>query len=124
MIILDDQHWLGVSLKKHTGNSPSVISINLLKNTSCYTFCYRLWWNNKTYSFLDPRTLPEIQESIRLAIEGNITLFSLAFGNDANYGFLDTLSKQNNGIVRRIYEDSDAPLQLKVANWVNVVSAK
>ncbi len=76
------------------------------------------------YTFLDPRTLPEIQESIRHTIDGNITLFSLAFGNDANYGFLDTLSKQNNGIVRRIYEDSDAPLQLKVANWANVVSAK
>ncbi|XP_043107936.1 inter-alpha-trypsin inhibitor heavy chain H3a [Puntigrus tetrazona] len=60
-----------------------------------------------------PRTLPEIQESIRHAIDGNITLFSLAFGKDANYGFLDTLSKQNNGLVRRIYEDSDAPLQLK-----------
>ncbi|XP_052466258.1 inter-alpha-trypsin inhibitor heavy chain H3 [Carassius gibelio] len=60
-----------------------------------------------------PRTLPQIQESIRDAIDGNITLFSLAFGNDANYGFLDTLSKQNNGLVRRIYEDSDAPLQLK-----------
>uniref|UniRef100_A0A9J8AR20 Inter-alpha-trypsin inhibitor heavy chain H3 n=1 Tax=Cyprinus carpio carpio TaxID=630221 RepID=A0A9J8AR20_CYPCA len=60
-----------------------------------------------------PRTLPEIQESIHQAIDGNITLFSLAFGNNANYGFLDTLSKQNNGIVRRIYEDSDAPLQLK-----------
>uniref|UniRef100_A0A673JQI3 Inter-alpha-trypsin inhibitor heavy chain H3 n=1 Tax=Sinocyclocheilus rhinocerous TaxID=307959 RepID=A0A673JQI3_9TELE len=60
-----------------------------------------------------PRTLPEIQENIRHTIDGNITLFSLAFGNDANYGFLDTLSKQNNGLVRRIYEDSDAPLQLK-----------
>ncbi|XP_073682156.1 inter-alpha-trypsin inhibitor heavy chain H3a [Garra rufa] len=60
-----------------------------------------------------PRTLPQIQESIRDAIDGNITLFSLAFGKDANYGFLDTLSKQNNGLVRRIYEDSDAPLQLQ-----------
>ncbi|KAK2873982.1 hypothetical protein Q8A67_021135 [Cirrhinus molitorella] len=60
-----------------------------------------------------PRTLPQIQESIREANDGNITLFSLAFGKDANYGFLDTLSKQNNGLVRRIYEDSDAPLQLK-----------
>ncbi|XP_050978445.1 inter-alpha-trypsin inhibitor heavy chain H3-like [Labeo rohita] len=61
-----------------------------------------------------PRSLPEIQESIRNANDGNITIFSLAFGNDANYGFLDTLSKQNNGLVRRIYEDSDAPLQLAV----------
>ncbi|XP_067288464.1 inter-alpha-trypsin inhibitor heavy chain H3a isoform X1 [Pseudorasbora parva] len=60
-----------------------------------------------------PRSLPEIQESIRNAINGNITVFSLAFGKDADYGFLDTLSKQNNGLVRRIYEDSDAPLQLK-----------
>ncbi|RXN06951.1 inter-alpha-trypsin inhibitor heavy chain H3-like protein [Labeo rohita] len=61
-----------------------------------------------------PRSLPEIQESIRNANDGNITIFSLAFGNDANYGFLDTLSKQNNGLVRRIYEDSDAPLQLAI----------
>lgn len=72
-------------------------------------------FNHKLYSFLGPRTLPQIQESIRNAISGNITLFSLAFGNNADYGFLDTLSKQNNGLVRRIYEDSDAPLQLQVS---------
>ncbi|XP_055040211.2 inter-alpha-trypsin inhibitor heavy chain H3 isoform X1 [Misgurnus anguillicaudatus] len=60
-----------------------------------------------------PRSLPEIQESIRNAIGGNFSVFSLAFGNDADYGFLDVLSKQNNGVARRIYEYSDAPLQLK-----------
>ncbi|TRZ01826.1 hypothetical protein DNTS_026174 [Danionella cerebrum] len=59
------------------------------------------------------KSLSEIQESIRNAIDGNITLFSLAFGSGADYGFLDTLSKQNNGLARRIYTDSDAPLQLK-----------
>ncbi|XP_056591544.1 inter-alpha-trypsin inhibitor heavy chain H3a [Triplophysa dalaica] len=64
-----------------------------------------------------PNTYPlsqlQIQESIHNAIGGNISVFSLAFGKSADYGFLDVLSKQNNGIARRIYEDSDAPLQLK-----------
>ncbi|XP_051529011.1 inter-alpha-trypsin inhibitor heavy chain H3a [Myxocyprinus asiaticus] len=61
-----------------------------------------------------PRSLPEILESIHNTIaEKNITLLCLAFGTNADYGFLDTLSKQNNGMARRIYEDSDAPLQLQ-----------
>ncbi|XP_051528127.1 inter-alpha-trypsin inhibitor heavy chain H3-like [Myxocyprinus asiaticus] len=64
--------------------------------------------------FLGPRSLPEILESIHNTIaEKNITLLSLAFGANADYVFLDTLSKQNNGMARRIYEDSDAPLQLQ-----------
>lgn len=73
--------------------------------------------NIVSHPFIDPRSLPEIQESIRNAIGGNISVFSLAFGRNADYGFLDVLSKQNNGIARRIYEDSDAPLQLKVEKF-------
>uniref|UniRef100_A0A4W4E808 Inter-alpha-trypsin inhibitor heavy chain H3 n=1 Tax=Electrophorus electricus TaxID=8005 RepID=A0A4W4E808_ELEEL len=60
-----------------------------------------------------PRDLPQIQESIRDAIGGNITLFCLGFGYDVDYPFLDVLAKQNNGLARRIYEDSDAVLQLQ-----------
>ncbi|XP_051957376.1 inter-alpha-trypsin inhibitor heavy chain H3a [Xyrauchen texanus] len=60
------------------------------------------------------KSLPEIMKSIHNTIgEKNITLLSLAFGVNADYGFLDTLSKQNNGMARRIYEDSDAALQLQ-----------
>lgn len=70
--------------------------------------------NNVSHSFIDPLNQLQIQESIHNAIGGNVSVFSLAFGKSADYGFLDVLSKQNNGIARRIYEDSDAPLQLKV----------
>ncbi|KAK1799551.1 hypothetical protein P4O66_000432 [Electrophorus voltai] len=63
-----------------------------------------------------PRDLPQIQESIRDAIGGNITLFCLGFGYDVDYPFLDVLAKQNNGLARRIYEDSDAVLQLQFQN--------
>lgn len=43
-----------------------------------------------------------------------MTLFSLGFGYSLNYGLLDGMAKQNDGLARRIYEDSDAALQLQV----------
>ncbi|XP_062842242.1 inter-alpha-trypsin inhibitor heavy chain H3a [Trichomycterus rosablanca] len=54
-----------------------------------------------------------IQNNVRTATGGNITLFCLGFGYDVKYSFLDVLAKQNNGLARRIYEASDAVLQLK-----------
>lgn len=58
--------------------------------------------------------LPAIQENVRSAIGGNMSLFCLGFGNDVDYTFLDVMSKQNKGLARRIYEGSDATLQLQV----------
>lgn len=59
--------------------------------------------------------IPTLQSNVRSAIGGNMSLFCLGFGNDVDYGFLDVMSKQNKGLARRIYEGSDATLQLKVA---------
>ncbi|KAI4888239.1 hypothetical protein NFI96_031477 [Prochilodus magdalenae] len=41
------------------------------------------------------------------------TLFCLGFGYDLDYNFLDVMAKQNDGLARRIYEASDAVLQLQ-----------
>uniref|UniRef100_A0A667YZV4 Inter-alpha-trypsin inhibitor heavy chain H3 n=1 Tax=Myripristis murdjan TaxID=586833 RepID=A0A667YZV4_9TELE len=57
--------------------------------------------------------LPRIQENVRGAIDGNMSLFCLGFGNDVDYSFLDVMAKQNKGVARRIYEASDATLQLQ-----------
>ncbi|XP_061641307.1 inter-alpha-trypsin inhibitor heavy chain H3-like isoform X2 [Phyllopteryx taeniolatus] len=57
--------------------------------------------------------LKSIQENIRQAIDGNMSLFCLGFGNDVDYSFLDVMSKQNKGLARRIFEASDAALQLQ-----------
>ncbi|XP_060766436.1 inter-alpha-trypsin inhibitor heavy chain H3 isoform X2 [Neoarius graeffei] len=54
-----------------------------------------------------------IQENVRNAIGGNMSLFCLGFGFDVQYGFLDAMANQNNGLARRIYEASDAVLQLQ-----------
>ncbi len=43
-----------------------------------------------------------------------MSLFCLGFGYDVDYSLLDTLAKQNDGIARRVYEASDAALQLQV----------
>lgn len=56
----------------------------------------------------------KIQENVQSAIGGKMSLFSLGFGNDVDYSFLDVMSKQNKGIARRIFEASDAALQLQV----------
>nr|XP_040060986.1 inter-alpha-trypsin inhibitor heavy chain H4-like isoform X4 [Gasterosteus aculeatus aculeatus] len=58
-------------------------------------------------------TNPEvIQSNVRRAIAGKFPLYCLGFGFDVNFEFLEKMSLQNNGVARRIYEDSDADLQL------------
>ncbi|XP_069045730.1 inter-alpha-trypsin inhibitor heavy chain H3 isoform X1 [Lepisosteus oculatus] len=57
--------------------------------------------------------LEKIQENARNAIGGNMTLYCLGFGYNVDYNFLHKLASENNGFARRIYEDSDAALQLQ-----------
>ncbi|XP_027135463.1 inter-alpha-trypsin inhibitor heavy chain H3 isoform X2 [Larimichthys crocea] len=57
--------------------------------------------------------LPTIQKNVHSAIGGNMSLFCLGFGNDVDYSFLDVMSRQNKGLARRIFEGSDATLQLQ-----------
>ncbi|XP_039519163.1 inter-alpha-trypsin inhibitor heavy chain H3 isoform X2 [Pimephales promelas] len=54
-----------------------------------------------------------IQENVHKAINGSISLFCLGFGYDVDYSLLDKLAKQNDGLARRVYEASDAVLQLQ-----------
>ncbi|XP_043934858.1 inter-alpha-trypsin inhibitor heavy chain H3-like isoform X2 [Protopterus annectens] len=55
----------------------------------------------------------KIQENVRNVVQGKYSLYSLGFGNDLDYNFLEKLSLENKGIARRIYESSDAALQLQ-----------
>ncbi|XP_061788564.2 inter-alpha-trypsin inhibitor heavy chain H3-like isoform X26 [Nerophis lumbriciformis] len=57
--------------------------------------------------------LEQIQSNVREAIQDKFPLYCLGFGFDVNFAFLESMSLQNNGVARRIYEDSDADLQLK-----------
>ncbi|XP_054472647.1 inter-alpha-trypsin inhibitor heavy chain H3-like [Anoplopoma fimbria] len=57
--------------------------------------------------------LQMIQKNVHSAIGGNMTMFCLGFGNDVDYSFLDVMCRQNKGVARRIYEGSDAAIQLK-----------
>ncbi|XP_060926103.1 inter-alpha-trypsin inhibitor heavy chain H3-like isoform X6 [Limanda limanda] len=57
--------------------------------------------------------LQRIQENVHSAIRGNMSLFCLGFGDDVDYSFLDVMCKQNKGLARRIYEASDAAIQLQ-----------
>uniref|UniRef100_A0A2K6UKP3 Inter-alpha-trypsin inhibitor heavy chain H3 n=1 Tax=Saimiri boliviensis boliviensis TaxID=39432 RepID=A0A2K6UKP3_SAIBB len=55
----------------------------------------------------------KIQENVRNAIGGKFPLYNLGFGNNLNYNFLENMALENQGFARRIYEDSDADLQLQ-----------
>lgn len=44
--------------------------------------------------------------------EMKIPVFTLAFGTGADYNFLKKMANQNDGFGRKIYEDSDAALQI------------
>uniref|UniRef100_A0A8D3BP94 Inter-alpha-trypsin inhibitor heavy chain H3 n=1 Tax=Scophthalmus maximus TaxID=52904 RepID=A0A8D3BP94_SCOMX len=54
-----------------------------------------------------------IQKNVHSAIAGKMSLFCLGFGNNVDYSFLDVMSKQNKGLTRRIFEGSDAAVQLE-----------
>ncbi|XP_057562409.1 inter-alpha-trypsin inhibitor heavy chain H3 isoform X2 [Hippopotamus amphibius kiboko] len=55
----------------------------------------------------------KIQENVRNAIGGRFPLYNLGFGSNLNYNFLESMALENHGLARRIYEDSDANLQLQ-----------
>ncbi|XP_077385743.1 inter-alpha-trypsin inhibitor heavy chain H3-like isoform X2 [Festucalex cinctus] len=57
--------------------------------------------------------LEQINRNVMEAIQGKFPLYCLGFGFDVNFSFLEKLSLLNNGVVRRIYADADADLQLK-----------
>ncbi|NWV58554.1 ITIH4 inhibitor, partial [Malurus elegans] len=59
------------------------------------------------------RNVEVIQENIQKAINGKYALFCLGFGFDVSYKFLEKMALSNGGIARRIYENSDAALQLQ-----------
>ncbi|XP_059800887.1 inter-alpha-trypsin inhibitor heavy chain H3a [Hypanus sabinus] len=55
----------------------------------------------------------KIQQNVKYAIKDRYNVYALGFGYDVKFSFLEKLALDNNGIARRIYEDSDAPLQLQ-----------
>lgn len=76
---------------------------------------YQLTFLNYTsWVFAGVTNLETIQSNVRKAIADKFPLYCLGFGFDVNFEFLEKMSLQNNGVARRIYEDSDADLQLKV----------
>ncbi|XP_013926481.1 PREDICTED: inter-alpha-trypsin inhibitor heavy chain H3-like [Thamnophis sirtalis] len=54
-----------------------------------------------------------ILQNVRNAIQGKYPLYNLGFGYDLDYGSLEKMASENNGLARRIYEDSDSALQLQ-----------
>ncbi|MCI4389940.1 hypothetical protein PGIGA_G00116860 [Pangasianodon gigas] len=54
-----------------------------------------------------------IQANIKKAIGGKFPLYCLGFGFDVSFDFLEKMALENDGVARRIYEDSDADLQLE-----------
>jgi hypothetical protein len=54
-----------------------------------------------------------ILKNIKNANSKGVAIFSLAFGNNADYTFIKKLAVNNRGIARKIFEDSDASLQIK-----------
>nr|XP_046196188.1 inter-alpha-trypsin inhibitor heavy chain H4-like isoform X2 [Oncorhynchus gorbuscha] len=70
----------------------------------------------------DPTTgetnLEKIHKNVKEAIGKKFPLYCLGFGMDVNFEFLEKMALENSGVGRRIYEDSDADLQLQKSNRV------
>lgn len=41
-----------------------------------------------------------------------VAIFGLSFGRGADWNFIKALSVQNDGIARKVFEDSDADIQV------------
>ena len=66
-----------------------------------------------------------IASNILNANNRTVAIFSLAFGENADYVWLKSLSAQNFGFARKIYEASDAALQVSsLYNEISAVSLK
>ncbi|XP_043842774.1 inter-alpha-trypsin inhibitor heavy chain H4-like isoform X2 [Dromiciops gliroides] len=61
----------------------------------------------------DPTEGEKIRENVKVVVNGQCHLYCVGFGFDVNYAFLEKLALDNGGVARRIYEDSDADLQLQ-----------
>ncbi|XP_056323968.1 inter-alpha-trypsin inhibitor heavy chain H3 isoform X2 [Danio aesculapii] len=57
--------------------------------------------------------IEKIMANVKEAIGSKFPLYCLGFGYDVNFDFLTKMSLENSGVARRIYEDSDADLQLQ-----------
>uniref|UniRef100_A0A672I1N9 Inter-alpha-trypsin inhibitor heavy chain H3 n=1 Tax=Salarias fasciatus TaxID=181472 RepID=A0A672I1N9_SALFA len=57
--------------------------------------------------------LSYVRSNVASAMGEKMSLYCLGFGNNVDYNFLDVMSKENRGMARRIYEASDATLQLQ-----------
>ncbi|XP_063797393.1 inter-alpha-trypsin inhibitor heavy chain H3-like [Pseudophryne corroboree] len=57
--------------------------------------------------------LETIMRNVKQEVNGQATLYSLGFGSDVDYNFLEKMSLENGGLARRIYEDSKSALQLQ-----------
>ncbi|XP_030632211.1 inter-alpha-trypsin inhibitor heavy chain H3 [Chanos chanos] len=55
----------------------------------------------------------KIQDNVKKAIQGKFPLYCLGFGFDVSFEFLKKMAMENDGVARRIYEDSDADQQLQ-----------
>lgn len=54
----------------------------------------------------------DILAAVKQKNEIHIPMFSLAFGGDADWSLVQKISDENDGFARKIYEDSDAALQI------------
>ncbi|XP_026547727.1 inter-alpha-trypsin inhibitor heavy chain H3-like, partial [Notechis scutatus] len=57
--------------------------------------------------------LRQIEENAKNATKGKYPIYNLGFGYDVDYAFLERIATENNGVARRIFDDSDAALQLQ-----------
>ena len=59
------------------------------------------------------QNLTQIVRNAGVANTGNCSIFALGMGSDVDFSFLKKLSLRNYGFARKIYEASDAALQLR-----------
>lgn len=111
IILLTDGHGLFNQRYAHIHYTCQAWICEQWKQFWPYNVISAPWIFSVSKGMTDPTVL---QKNVREAIGGNMTLFSLGFGFNLNYGLLDGMAKQNNGLARRIYEASDAALQLQV----------
>lgn len=99
----------GTAVSAESTNTTEAKQVNVLPD-GVESLIIFLTDGEPTVGVTNPTTIQTLIQAANKNL--SVPLFSLAFGEGADFPFVKKLSLQNNGFARKIYEASDATLQL------------
>ncbi|RXN36812.1 inter-alpha-trypsin inhibitor heavy chain H3-like isoform X1 [Labeo rohita] len=103
----------GISFLEVKGDLSTGDLANAIKTTRADKDAWVTFYPTRDQQTKCETNIEKIMANVKEAIGTKFPLYCLGFGYDVNFDFLTKMSLENGGVARRIYEDSDADLQLQ-----------